>query len=124
MADVVEISNDSQVTVTDTSTELLIEAVGPTITVEVGYLPFGGGAPGPPGPPGQTGPQGPPGNTIALAQSTPSASWVLTHNLGHKPQVSILDASGVVVHTDVTHLDDNTLSVVFAQPQAGTALLT
>ncbi|WP_371784686.1 hypothetical protein [Streptosporangium subroseum] len=126
MADVLEILNDTQVTVTDNSVELLIESAGPSTTIEVGYLPFGDGTtiPGPVGPAGPTGPQGPPGNTIAIVQSTPSASWVLTHNLGHKPQVSILDESGNVIHTDVTHFDTNRISVVFAQPQAGSALLT
>ncbi|GAA2322316.1 hypothetical protein GCM10010149_89350 [Nonomuraea roseoviolacea subsp. roseoviolacea] len=78
---------------------------------------------GEPGPRGDPGPAGPAGQAIEVAQTAPSASWLITHNLGYFPQVSVV-VSGSVVFADVTHLDTDRLAVVFPQPTSGSVLLT
>jgi len=57
-------------------------------------------------------------------QNTPASTWIIAHGLGYKPHVTLLDTSDQEIHTDVHHLDDNTISVVWSQPTSGTALLT
>ena len=51
------------------------------------------------------------------------ATWLIPHNLGFKPQISILDPFGSVVQGDVQHLDLNTVSISFTAPFYGTAEL-
>lgn len=89
------------------ATEQLLESI------EVGYI--SSGIPGPPGPPAEP---------VTHEQTTPSASWIVQHGLGHKPHVTVLDTAGAVIQTDVTHLNDDTVSIVFASPTSGIALLT
>lgn len=89
------------------ATEQLLE------TIEVGYI--SSGVPGPPGPPAKP---------FVHEQTSPSASWLIQHELGHRPHVTVLDGSGAVIQTDVTHVNDGTVSIVFASPTSGIALLT
>jgi hypothetical protein len=57
-------------------------------------------------------------------QPTPAATWLIAHNLGHRPHVTLLNMAGQQVETDVYHLDENTVSIVWSEPTAGTALFT
>lgn len=53
-----------------------------------------------------------------------SAQWNITHNLGKKPSVTILKyGTDEQVEAEVVHHDTNSLSIYFAQPFAGTAIL-
>lgn len=75
------------------------------------------------------GPQGPAGQDGALApythtQSAAAASWLITHNLGRYPQVSVVDTAGDLLLTDVTYTALNSVTVTFAAPTAGVAYLT
>ncbi|GAA2294160.1 hypothetical protein GCM10010149_47650 [Nonomuraea roseoviolacea subsp. roseoviolacea] len=81
-------------------------------SVEVGYI--SAGVPGPPGPPAQP---------VTHVQATPSASWVIPHELGHRPHVTVLDNIGTVIQTDV-HIGENTVSIVFASPTTGVVVLS
>lgn len=87
---------------------------------------------GPPGPSGaagaqgQTGPQGIPGTAgsdlnYTHTQLTPSASWTVTHNLGKRPAVAVVDSAGSSVVGEVTYLDDNTVQLDFSGAFAGIA---
>ncbi|HET6631505.1 MAG TPA: hypothetical protein VFG73_02200 [Rhodanobacteraceae bacterium] len=76
---------------------------------------------------GQMGVQGPPGQSgdtnFEFTQSTPSASWLVTHNLGKHPAVDVVDSAGTSVVGVVTHLSTKALRIDFAAPFAGTAYL-
>ena len=54
---------------------------------------------------------------------TSSASWVIAHNLGKIPSVTVQDNSGNTVFGDVTYTDANNLTITFNTAFAGTAYL-
>lgn len=58
-----------------------------------------------------------------ITWDAPSAQavWMIPHNLGRHPIVSIRDSSGAVVLADVQHLDPNVLTITFSQPVLGSA---
>lgn len=72
-------------------------------------LPYGGGG----------------GSDSHMTWTPPSAAstWMIPHNLGFKPQVTVLDGSGNVVYGNVQHLDLNVLTISFTVPFYGTAEL-
>lgn len=73
---------------------------------------------------GPGGPPGPPGVAAALvvAQTSPSASWVIPHALGRRPLVQVCDPSGEVVYPDVI-AGAATVSVIFAAAATGSIIL-
>lgn len=54
-------------------------------------------------------------------QSTPSASWTISHMLSMYPSVTVVDSSKRVVLGDVQYLDPNTVSATFAGAFSGEA---
>lgn len=57
-------------------------------------------------------------------QAEPSATWVVTHNLGSYPVPTIiLTGETEPVYTDIEYLDANTLTLSFAEPVSGTVYL-
>lgn len=66
------------------------------------------------GPQGATG-----GSGFTFTQVTPASSWSITHNLGRKPLSILVTVSDVVVTTDVSTPDANTVYVAFSSPTAG-----
>lgn len=88
-----------------------------------------GGARGPVGPTGPQGPQGlqgPPGPTLAYThtQNITSNIWTINHNLGIKPNVSVIDSAGTNVEGDVAWPDTNTVVVSFSSAFTGQAFLS
>ena len=69
---------------------------------------------GPRGPTGLTG-----GTAYSYAQTTPVASWAVTHNLGRYPAAVLVIVGSSVVETDVDLPDINTAVLTFAQPTSG-----
>ena len=72
------------------------------------------------------GPQGP--SVIGaigfnFTQSAPADVWTISHNLGYKPSVSVMNAGGVEIEAEVAHLSNNTAQVTFNEPVAGLARL-
>jgi hypothetical protein len=69
------------------------------------------------------GPQGIPGNAgmFELEFPEPSATWIIQHSLGFRPNVNVVNAAGEVLYCQVTHADKNTAVLSFSQPFAGTA---
>jgi hypothetical protein len=57
-------------------------------------------------------------------QASAAASWAITHALGGRPQVTIVDTSDTVVVGDVTYTSDTQLSVSFTAAFSGKAYLT
>lgn len=57
------------------------------------------------------------------AQATPSATWSITHNLGKRPAVTVVDSGGNEWITNVEHVSDNALVIRFTAPFSGNAYL-
>lgn len=61
-------------------------------------------------------------------QSSPSATWTITHNLGCKPIVEVLVSTGGTAVTKiypskVEHVSDNSLVLEFTSSKSGKARL-
>ena len=70
----------------------------------------------PPGPPGVA------GTGYDHVQASPSASWIITHNLGLYPVVSVRVAGEQCI-AEVTYTSLNVVTVDFSSPQSGSARL-
>lgn len=57
-------------------------------------------------------------------QSTSSATWTITHNLGYRPTVSVVDSGGNLVIGDVNYASANALTISFSAPFGGFAYLS
>jgi len=67
---------------------------------------------------GATGAVGPDKNFVHNFVS--SSSVTVTHNLGKKPAVTVIDSAGDEAIGDVNHVSNNSLTVVFNLPFTGT----
>ncbi len=75
--------------------------------------------------PGPRGPQGEPGSgTVHFehTQATPAAAWIIVHNFGRNPSVTLI-IDGRVEYTEIVHPDLNTTTVYWPAPTAGRALI-
>ena len=61
--------------------------------------------------------------TKKIEQGTPSNTWILNHNLGKFPSVTIVDSAGSVVIGEVVYLSENTCIVKMSSSFSGTAYL-
>ena len=52
-----------------------------------------------------------------------SDSWNITHNLGKKPSVTVVDTADTVIFAEVSYTDDNSLIVRLSAPTSGKAYL-
>lgn len=57
-------------------------------------------------------------------QNSPSTTWTITHTLGGKPQVTVVDTGDNVVHGDVQYLSNTQIICSFSAPFSGLAYLT
>ena len=57
-------------------------------------------------------------------QTTPSTTWTITHALGGKPSVTIVDTGENVVHGDVQYISATQIVCSFSGSFAGFAYLT
>ncbi len=57
-------------------------------------------------------------------QSAASATWTITHVLGGRPSVSVVDSSGTVVVGEVRYDSNTVVTVLFTTPFSGYAYLT
>lgn len=101
----VEVSQP-QVTVESASPVVTVETLTPEITVTT------------------SGPPGPSGGSVAITQSAPSTTWLLTHGLGYYPNVHIIDSSGRTVIAPVSYPTPETVQITFTAPFSGTAFLS
>jgi hypothetical protein len=69
--------------------------------------------------------QGPPGTVAAYThvQSSPASTWVINHNLGYKPDVTLYTSGGVVMYAEIIHTSVNQTQVIFTVPTSGVARL-
>lgn len=59
-----------------------------------------------------------------FTQQVAASTWVITHDLGGKPQVTITDSANTVVIGDVTYNSNTQITVSFTRPFSGFAYLT
>jgi hypothetical protein len=57
-------------------------------------------------------------------QGAASNSWIVTHNLGFKPNVTVIDSAGNIVEGEITYTNSNSLTVSFASAFSGKAYLS
>ena len=62
--------------------------------------------------------------SYAHTQSVSSATWTITHNLGYRPAVSVVDSGGNHVVGDVNYVSVNVLTISFSAPFGGSAYLS
>lgn len=58
-----------------------------------------------------------------FSQPTPSALWIINHNLGRKVTTDVYNTGGVKVWGDVINISDNQVHVAFETPMAGYAII-
>lgn len=74
---------------------------------------------------GPSGPSGASASTYTHTQSSPQASWTITHNLGYNPGgVSVVDSAGSKCYGDVTFVSENQLVVNFSSAFSGKAYIS
>jgi len=56
-------------------------------------------------------------------QGTPEALWNILHNLNKRPSVSVVTSFGAAVVGEINYIDNNTLTITFADPFSGKAYL-
>jgi hypothetical protein len=57
-------------------------------------------------------------------QASPSTSWSITHPLGGRPSVTVVDSAGTVVIGEVLYISNTQVTVSFTAPFSGYAYLT
>jgi len=62
--------------------------------------------------------------SYAHTQSVASATWTITHNLGYRPAVSVVDSGGNYVVGDVNYVSVSALTISFSAPFGGFAYLS
>ena len=61
--------------------------------------------------------------TFIFNQGVPAVQWVISHNLGKFPAVSVVNNNKVLINGEVTYIDNNNLEVNFSAGFAGQAYL-
>ena len=64
-----------------------------------------------------------PDAAYTYVQMTPASGWSITHHLGKKPAVAVIDSAGSLVTGDVVYDTDNHLIITFTGGFAGEAHL-
>lgn len=54
-------------------------------------------------------------------QSSPSATWVVSHNLKKRPSVTVVDSAGTEIICEVQHDSDNQVTLIFDSSTSGKA---
>lgn len=52
-------------------------------------------------------------------QSIPATTWVVTHNLGKRASIQVIDATGVDITAEITWDNDNQVTVRTNTPETG-----
>ena len=61
--------------------------------------------------------------TYEYAQTTPAREWVINHNLGMFPSVSVIDSAGSSVCGEVKYIDEDNVALAFSGEFSGKAYL-
>ena len=68
--------------------------------------------------PSTSGGAGPSGG-FEFTQASPATTWVVNHNLGFNPVVTVLSVGGLVLEASVLHTSLNQVQITFLTPTAG-----
>ena len=120
----VRISNTSSIYVEGTITAVSATSMTVNVTLLVGSGTYTSWMFGITGSPGATGATGPVGGTYDYVQGTPAAVWTIVHNLGYRPQVSVVDSANSIVEGDYSYPDSNTMVLTFSSAFSGVAYLS
>lgn len=72
---------------------------------------------------GSQGPRGASsGSTEPFYFMTPLSTWVVNHNLGRRPVVSVFSVGGVEMFAEIIHTSTNQCQVMFDDPVTGYAI--
>ena len=63
-------------------------------------------------------------NRHVHTQGSAATSWVVTHTLGGRPSVTVVDSTGTVVVGDVQYDSDTQVTITFSAAFSGSAYLT
>lgn len=66
----------------------------------------------------------PVGGTFTHTQYSASSSWTINHNLGYKPNVTVVDSSGSIVEGTIQYTSQDSIVLLFSASFAGTAHLS
>jgi len=61
--------------------------------------------------------------TYIFIQSTPAATWTITHNLNKYPSVSVVNTNNIVVYGQTTYINANELQIEFSAGFSGKAYM-
>lgn len=66
------------------------------------------------------------GNTRrqVYSQPVPSTTWNITHSLGGRPSITVVDSAGTVVIGEITYISDSQITASFTAAFSGFAYLT
>jgi hypothetical protein len=67
------------------------------------------------------GPPGPAGVHYTHYQMVPNTTWIVNHNLGYKPHITVLSPGGTALVCEIIHTNVNQAVLIFNLPTAGTA---
>jgi hypothetical protein len=70
------------------------------------------------------GPINQPNVAYTHTQGTSSATWVITHNLGWKPNVTVQDSGGSIVEGEIAYTNTMSLTITFTGAFSGNAYLS
>ena len=77
------------------------------------------------GPQGATGAPGVNGPaSFVHSQGVAASVWTVTHNLGWRPNATVLDSTNRTVEGDIVYTSANVLTLTFSSAFAGTAYLS
>jgi len=77
-----------------------------------------------PGPPGTPGPPGPAGGSYEHHQGVAADTWMVVHDLGFNPNVTVVDSAGEIVEGEISYLDGVSLVLSFSGAFVGAAYLS
>ena len=82
------------------------------------------GPQGPAGPAGAAGATGASGGFFTFTQGSPASTWTIVHNLGFRPNISVVDSAGSQVEGETVWTDNNNLIITFSGAFSGVAYLS
>ena len=59
-----------------------------------------------------------------FTQASPRSTWTVTHALGGRPSVTVVDSAGTVVIGEIVYDSDTQITINFTAPFSGFAYLT
>lgn len=116
MTDIRVVSRTQRIEVAFPPTQIGLNPAKPSVTI------VNAGPIGPPGIQGEGGGVSSP--SYQHIQLVATTSWVINHNLGFRPNVSVFDDNGANVEATIIHHSINQAEVQLLTPRAGTARLS